>query len=355
MAAEFTQGFFVRVPAWHGLGVVLDHYPGREEAMQLAGHNWDVIEVPSFTGIPAEVCAQLGLEPNKGNGHLRKDEGWKSHLRSDTGALLHKSLESYHRIPNSVAYELAELLLGEGFQYETGITLKDGALCALTLLLDEPYQIPGDDSEVLQYVGIDWAHNGSAALGVNPTSVRRVCANTVSASIAEGEALGRRISIKHTKNWRARVEDAKKVLEGVRAQSDAQEALGLELASYFFEQESIQEFIERFTTPPEVLSASMVSKRVASNIVTAQGKITAIWQGQTVPEAHKGTGWGLYNAAVEYLDFARRSAGNADSPRTKSEALVQRTLLSPNKAKDGAVELIRTMVAEGRARKTVTA
>ena len=44
MPALFDQGFFVREPAWHGLGVVLQDYPGREEAMRLAGHDWDVLE-----------------------------------------------------------------------------------------------------------------------------------------------------------------------------------------------------------------------------------------------------------------------------------------------------------------------
>lgn len=353
MSAEFTQGFFVRVPAWHGLGVVLDHYPGREEAMKLAGHDWDVIEIPSFSGFTVELCEQLGLAPNTANGLLRKDEGWKSHIRSDTGALLHKSRDSYHRIPNAVAYELAELLLDQGFEYETGITLKDGALCALTLLLDEPFQIKGDDSEVLQYLGLDWAHDGSSSLSGNPTSVRRVCANTVSASIAEGEKLGARFKIKHTKNWRAKVEDAKLALKGVRAQSEAIEALGNELAGYYFTEESVQEFIERFTTPPEVLVGMATSTRVANNVATARVQLTNLWQGETVPEAHRGTGWGLYNAAVEYLDFTRRSKGSKDNPRTKSEALVQRTLLTQNKAKDAAVELIRTMVDEGKARKAV--
>lgn len=351
MSAEFTQGFFVRVPAWHGLGVVLDHYPGREEAMKLAGHDFDIVEVPSFTAIPAEYLAAMGLEPNKGNGLLRKDEGWKSHVRSDTGALLHKSRESFHRIPNSVPYDLVELVLDEdkNAQYETGITLKDGALCALTILLDEPFQIAGDDSEVLQYLGIDWAHDGSAAVRGNPTSVRRVCANTVNASIAEGEALGARFSIRHTKNWRVRVEDAKLALKGIRVQKGAMEALGNELAGYYFSEESVHEFIERFTIPAEVAVAALTSDRVRTNAETARRQVTTIWQGQTVPEAHRGTGWGLYNAAVEYLDFSRRSRGS--DQRTKSEALVQRTLLKPNAAKDGAVELIRTMVEEGKARK----
>ena len=45
MSALFESGFFVRKPAWHGLGVVLDEFPGREEAMRLAGHNFTVVEV----------------------------------------------------------------------------------------------------------------------------------------------------------------------------------------------------------------------------------------------------------------------------------------------------------------------
>lgn len=363
MSAEFTQGFFVRVPAWHKLGTVLADYPGREEAMRLAGHNFDIIEVPDFTGIPAEVLAQINeqlqangqptLEPNKSNGLLRKEDGWKSHIRSDNGVTIHKSKMSFHRIPNSIPYDLAELMLGQGFKYETGITLKEGALCALTLLLDEPFQIPGDDSEVLQYYGLDWAHDGSAAVRGNPTSVRRVCANTVSASVAEGEALGLRFSIKHTKNWKAKVSDVQAMLKGARAQSEAMEALGKELASYYFTQESVNEFIERFTTPPEVLTGMLTSERVKNNVATAQRQVRSLIEGVTVPEAHKGTGWGLYNASVEYLDFTRRSKGKDD--RTRSEALVQRTLLKPNKAKDGAIELIRTMVAEGKARKVPVA
>src|SRR5690242_8795690 len=74
MSAEFEQGFFVRVPAWHGLGTVLDDYPGREEAMRLAGHDWDIVELPSFTAMPYDHplvgMAQAGTEfKSLGNGY----------------------------------------------------------------------------------------------------------------------------------------------------------------------------------------------------------------------------------------------------------------------------------------------
>ena len=46
MSHEFVKGFFSNnEPAWHGLGKVLPEgvWPGREEAMILAGHNWKVV------------------------------------------------------------------------------------------------------------------------------------------------------------------------------------------------------------------------------------------------------------------------------------------------------------------------
>lgn len=344
MPAEFEQGFFVRVPAWHELGVVLDEYPGREEAMKLAGHDWDVIELPSYTFYPNEVLAAAGLPTNgdvtgEGQGMLKKDHEYKSHIRSDNGALIHKSEDSFHHIPNRVAYDLAEMLLDQGFKYETGITLKGGKLCALTLLLDEPFTVPGDDSQLLPYLGIAWAHDGSASLRGNPTTIRRVCANTVAFSEAEGERNGNSFSIRHTKNWKAKVEDAKLALQGVRAEAEATKDLALELAHISLSDQQVDEFIERFTTPPEVLTEAMVSERVRANVAKAQAAFRGIYASETIPEAHRNTGWGAFNAAVEYLDHVRPTRGATG--RTKSESYVQRTLLKPNKAKQTAAALIR--------------
>lgn len=344
MPAEFEQGFFVRVPAWHGLGVVLSDYPGREEAMRLAGHDWNVIELPSFTAIPAELAREHGIELNMSNGVLRKDGDWKSHVRSDDLTLLHKSQESFKSIPNSVAYDLAEALLDQGFKYETGITLKGGKLCALTLLLDEPFTVPGDDSEILQYLGIAWAHDGSASLKGNPTSIRRVCANTVAASEAEGDRNGNSFSIRHTANWRDRVEDAKLALKGVRAEAKATEEFAIDLAAIRFTDQQVKEFVERFTTPVEVLNAALVSERVQRNVAQAQASFMSLLEASpTVPDAHRRTGWGVYNATVEYLDHIRPTRGT--DGRTRSEALVQRTLLKPNAVKAQAVKLIREIAA----------
>ena len=330
MPAEFDQGFFVREPAWHGLGVILDDYPGREEAMRLAGHAWDIVELP--VGV---------LVTN-----YQKAEGWKAHTRSDTGALLHISRETYQRIPNNVPYEFAELLLDQGFRYETGITLRGGALCALTLKLDEPITITGDNSVTLPYLGLAWAHDGSASFSGNSTSVRRVCANTVRASEAEGARLGTSFSIRHTKNWRARVEDARKAIKGVRedisSYRDVMEAYAaIPVTSWqrdlFCQAVVLDQRLSSVSKFKSEAAAGNYTARVQENVEMARKTIMAAFNSRTMPEDHRLTAYGLHLAGVEYLDHLRGFRS--------TDSHVGRTLLRHEPAKARLASLIREVVA----------
>jgi len=341
MPALFDQGFFVREPAWHGMGVVLDDYPSKEEAMRLAGHDWDVIELPSFTAIPGVTEVDFPLEGWKQmpNGYMRKDDGWKTHVRSDTGAVLHKSQESFASIPNSVAYDVAELLFDQGFQYETGITLDDGKLCAITLKLDEPIQIPGDDSIVLPFGCLSWGHAANAALRVRSGTIRQVCANTVGASEAEGKALGTDFTFRHTKNWKDRLDDAKQAVKGVRKALGIYQEMALELASIRVTPAQRDLFVsEIIGDKGQLVSLSMsTSQRVKDNIEAERAKVNALFFGPTIPEAHNLTAYGLHCAGVEYFDHLRRFRSQ--------ESYTRRTLLADNPAKTALVKTIRDLVA----------
>lgn len=340
--------FMVRQAAWWG-GDVLDHYPGREEAMRLANHDWDVLEIPSFSAFTLEQCAALGLVPNTSNGLLRKDEEWKSHIRSDNGVLLHKSKQTFTRIPNSTAYDVAELLLAQGFLYETGISMDEGRQNALTLKLIEPITISGDNSVTLPYVGLSWCHDGTGALKLRSTSVRQVCQNTVSASEAEGKKLGTDFTFRHTKNVAEKIEQAKKAIQGVRDQQnvyvEAMERLGeIQVSpeqrdlfvSTIIGAVELREEREHGVTRVVVedkTSGAGVSKIVKTNIARERAKILPLFLGQTVPEAHALTGYGLHLAGVEYFDHLRAF-------RSK-DSYVKRTLLSDNPAKASLADTIR--------------
>lgn len=347
MPALFDTGFFVREPAWHGLGVVLDDYPDRETAMELAGHNWDVLEIPSYTVIAFPEVRALGLSHElftendfltRGNSFLRRDDGWVSHMRSDTLALLHKTPDSYERIPNYVAYDVAELLFDQGFEYETGITVDGGKTCAITLKLDEPIQIPGDDSPIVPFGCLSWSHDGSGALKVRSGTIRQVCANTVSASEAEGQRLGTDFTFRHTKNVKDRIEDAKEAIKGVRAGIDIFKERMYELSTIEVTPDQRDLFVSEIIGDKngKISTAEDVSPRVKNNVEKARVQVLGLFMGETIPEAHRLTGYGLFQAGTEYFDHLRAYQSK--------ESYVKRTLLKDSKEKATLTKTIRELV-----------
>lgn len=335
------QSFTVRKPAWwdNAREYTLAEYPGRELAMLEAGHAWDVIELDSFTGATLAQCELLGLTPNMANGFIRKDDGFKSHVRSDTLALLHKCKDSYERIPNAVAYDIAELLLDEGFLYESGGSLDGGKECYLTLLLNEPITITGDTSATLPYCGMSWAHDGSASLKLRSTSVRQECQNTVAASEAEGEKLGTNFTFRHTKNVSERIAEAREAMKGIRQDFDVYRKVMEELALIPLSPEQRDLFVSTIIGDRDgiVSKSEATSPRVKNNIEAERAKINALFFGPTIPEAHLLTGYGAHLAAVEYFDHLRRFKSR--------DSYVRRTLLADNPAKASLVRTIKEVVA----------
>lgn len=332
MPALFNTGFFVREAAWHGEGVVLDDYPGREEAMRLADHDFTVVERP------IEIVGKLGN---------RRAEGWKGLLKSGTGELLNVTRDTYEVIQNSTAYDIAELLFDQGFQYETGITIDKGRVCALTLKLDEPVVLPGDDSVSLPFGCLSWTHDGSGSLRVRSGSIRQVCANTVSASEAEGKRHGTDFTFRHTKNVKARIDDARAAVKGTREAFNVYRAAMLALMDIEVTPQQRDLFVSTIIGDVvwkggkvDGLPVSMrtdSTSRVKTNIENERTKVLSLFHGPTIPEAHSLTGYGLFLAGGEYFDHLRAFRSR--------DSYVKRTLLTDNPAKGQLTRTIREVAA----------
>lgn len=329
MPAFFNQGFFVREPAWHGMGVVLDDYPSKAVAMELAGHSWDV------------ATREIAHSRRDDSGTLtwRVLPGYREHFRSDNGFTLAVHEDSYEAISNSTAYDVAELLFDQGFQYETGITLEDGKSCAITLKLDEPIQIPGDDSPILPFGCLSWRHDGGASLKVRSGTIRQVCANTVQASEAEGKRLQTDFTFRHTKNVQDRIKDAQAAIKGVRAGLDVYAKVAAELAALEVTPEQRDLFVSTIIGDRDgVISKGVsVSDRVKNNIERERTKVLSLWMGKTIPEAHALTGYGLFLAGGEYFDHLRNYRSQ--------DSYVNRTLLTTSSEKSNLRKTIHEVVA----------
>ncbi len=324
MPAYYDQGFAVREASWHRQENLLSDFPTREEGMQLAGHNFTLIEQNVGT-ITEDMLGFQSTTPLS---------GWKAISRSDTGKVLHVTKDSYTIIPNEVGWDIVDALGGAGAKYETGMTLKDGAVCLVCVWLDEPVTVTGDDSATLPYGVVRWTHDGSGSLVCRSTSVRVVCANTDEASAFQARKLGTEFSFRHTKNALDRIEDAKLAIRGIRTAHDEYIELAEELAAIPITLGQRELFVSQLLpVPPEAL----VSDRVLRNVEEARTSVRNLFAGPTIPEAHKLTAYGLRLAGVEYLDHLR-------GYRNK-DTYVGRQLLRTEPAKAKLATLIREVVA----------
>jgi phage/plasmid-like protein (TIGR03299 family) len=344
MPAYFNTGYFVEKTAWHKMGTVLDAPPAtREEAIVLAGHDYDVTAAPVF--------ARFGTADQP---EYQEIPGWRQMIACSNGdrrspfhgKLLHVAKDSYATIQNTVAYDFADAMVDLGFIRWAGITLRDGAECALTFKLNEPIVISGDDSVTLPYFVLSWAHDGSGALRGRSTSIRAECWNTVSAGEAEGKRLGTDFSIRHTQNWASRVDDAKKALKGARRDIETYRAVMEEFAATPVTREARDLFVQALVLDQKVASVprfkadvakGAYSVRVQNNVERAVSSAKALFNGRTIPEAHRLTAYGLHMAGVEYLDHVRKAQSDATR--------VGRSLLRDEPAKARLGGLIREIVA----------
>ncbi len=308
MPALFNMGFSVRKPAWHGLATVLDDYPGRDEAMRIAGHNWVVVEQPLFMAGGAKV------------------EGWKALVRHDTLGLLSVVRESYEPVQNVILWDIVDAIVKQpNVKYETAGVLRDGCTLWVMARLDEPWQVPGDDTLTMPYVAVGTSHDAQHATEAMPMAVRVVCWNTYQAARESAKRAGTYFSFRHTSNVDERIKQARDAMSMVRAQFGEFKELALELANHPVTQDGVTAFIEQFIPMPAV---GKVTSKAESFVDQARSSFAALLGGVTVPEAHRRTAYGLWCAGVEFLDHVRAFRTNETYFRRTTEPNVMKHKLA---------------------------
>ena len=179
-----------REKPWHGLGTAVPEAPTSEDAIHLAGLDWDVISQPIF------------LE----NGSKIPD--YFANVRTSDSKSLGIVGKQYKIVQNTEAFAFTDELLGEGVTYETAGSLKDGKIIWLLAKMPETYKVLGDDVE--QYLVFTNTHDGSGAVKVAVTGIRVVCNNTLNMALRSAK---RTWSARHTGNINSKLDEAKRTLE----------------------------------------------------------------------------------------------------------------------------------------------
>ena len=149
---------YVREKPWHGLGTEVKEAPRAEEALKLAGLDWDVYSKPIFDENGAPI------------------QGYHANARTTDDKILGVVSDRYTIIQNREAFDFTDSLIGEGLYYETAGSLRGGK--QIWLLGKMPTRmIVGD--EVEPYICFTNSHDGLGAVRCCMTPVRVVCNNTL--------------------------------------------------------------------------------------------------------------------------------------------------------------------------------
>lgn len=163
MSAEVETMVYVREKPWHGLGTRVEEAMTSEEALELAGLNWEINGMPIY------------------NAEGKQIRGYQANTRSSDGKVMGVVTTKYQVVQNKEAFAFTDSLIGEGITYETAGSLYGGKKIWLLGKMPERY-IVGDKFD--PYICFTNSHDGTGSVRACMTPIRVVCNNTLNMALS---------------------------------------------------------------------------------------------------------------------------------------------------------------------------
>jgi phage/plasmid-like protein (TIGR03299 family) len=297
MTHELESGFFVREPAWHKLGTVVQDAPSVEDAIKLAGLDWQVKKTP------------LWIDTSEG--FFRLIPSHKALVRESDGYPLGVVGTNYTALQNTKAFHFFNPFIEQGHvQLETAGSLKTGKrIWVLAKVRGAKAEIvPGD--EVNGYLLLSNSHDGSQSVRVQFTTVRVVCWNTLSAAERKGDSkVESCLKVRHTVNVEAGLDAVQKAVDVTNQTFSTSVEAYQALARKNITVDGLKDYVR------EVMQHDGFGQ---------SGGMPQCWDfiehayeegpGSRI-QGVRGSYWGAYNAVTDWLDHTR---GKGDDSRLDS-------------------------------------
>lgn len=294
MPAYFESGVFTdNEPAWHGAGVVIpDEYLTKERVFELVpmlaspvvkGTIWATWE----TGNDADPVGVADASGENG------EDRFFACIRQADGRMLGAGLgKGYEIVQNDELFTFAEQIVEEGGVWKTAGTLKDGSVVWGMLQIPEAAKIAGEDYQRNLFVTNSF--DGSTGIRVGTNATRIVCANTL--AIAERESK-RTHSVRHTKNARVMLAEAKAALKLAYDHAEHVAALAEQLAAVKVNAKARRDLVARLVPYTPESEASDVVRR---NIDDRRSDMLHVVDCSPNLDALRGTAWGAVHGINEW-------------------------------------------------------
>jgi len=309
-------------PPWHKLGITIDGVATWQDAMLLAGLDWQVEK--------KLLRDEWGNELKDG---FEKDANVFGIFRDIDNALLGVVGDRYSIIQNKEAFAWVDALIGqEGAHYDSAGALKGGQtiFCSAHLPSAGFEVVPGDRHQT--YLMFTTSHDGSQSAQVKLTDVRVVCNNTLTSAI---NGLGTSLFIRHTKSAADRLAVAKSLIdisattaEGIRdkMRSLVEKKITRSTAENIFD--------KLFPVSPEAVNTAVRNKNIADIL-----NLYEFNDNNQFPEI-RGTAYNLVNAVTEWTDTARGTRNTGGNYTPEKARITSAIFGSGELLKQKAMEII---------------
>jgi len=283
MPANVETMMYTGSKPWHGLGVAVEGAQHAASAIKAAGLDWNVEKRDLYAAGAAGQTAQLVGD-------------YKAIVRVSDEKALGIVGKRYQPFQNVEAFDFFDGVVGEhAAMYETAGSLDDGRRIFLLAKLPSSIKVTRDDV-VDKYLLLSNTHDGSGAIRMHYTPIRVVCQNTLNAAM-RGFNTKDGVSIRHTKNARQKIDEAKSVLGLANRYYDVLGETFKALAqTKYTVKQSIALVNHLFPSSEEEIATRTKNNREAALNLMENGV------GQKKIE---GTAWAAYNGITEYSDHHR--------------------------------------------------
>lgn len=314
-----AEAAFAFTPAWHNLGMVVDHAMTSAEALEFAQLDWRVVQSEAAFFKPGTFMKGF---PNHGT----FTPSIRGNFREDTGLFLGAVSDRYQVVQNVEAFEFCDALLADGeMKYETAFSLGGGKQVVITAELPKTDLIV-DGDELKRYILMSLSHDGTSAIKFGVTTVRVVCANTFGLALEKDGKTIKDLSIRHTGKIDEQLQRAREILQLANGGFEANAAIARKLAEKQMARDEWQRMLDILCPIPDAADPDYTETRLA-NIEATRKLIDDNLHNERQAVA-KGSFWAAFNAITEYVDHLPRRGGTQER---KAEARFNVTQYGPGR------------------------
>jgi phage/plasmid-like protein (TIGR03299 family) len=289
MSANVESMFSTRmIQPWHKRGLVLNNPPTSEEAIVMAGMNWEVSKQKTF----------YSLEDGT---QLEEIAGLFAIVRSDTRQVIGKVGRHFEPLQNVQAFKFFDYFVNEGLaEYETAGVLGHGETVWILARFNGPVNI-GQDDQLRSYLLLANGHDGMTNVLIQPTDIRVVCQNTLMSSLGTGNV----VKVRHTPSMTVNMKDIQDQIVRLHANRAGIHQAYEDMARTVISESDLEKFILSLWPAPEKYRLDTGKFTLAYQIWEAkQQALRRLLEAGAGTEKTwlKGTVWWLYNGVTELVD-----------------------------------------------------